>query len=93
VQANLQFDPESSSAGKLGVEWVAQDGFVSSFPTIAAEFVKERNLRPVRIAVMGPPGAGKTHYASLLAARYYLPVVRCGDAVALALGQVSGVLA
>jgi ATP-dependent protease Clp ATPase subunit len=67
---------------------VAQDGFVASFTNVSAEFVKERNLRPVRIALMGPPGAGKSHYASLLAAKYYLPIVRCGDAVALALGQV-----
>ena len=93
-QANLTFDFDSTTASKLGFEWVAQDGFVAAFAAVASQFVAERNLKPVRVAVIGPPGSGKSTYATALGTKYYLPLVRAGDAVALALGRASeGVVA
>jgi hypothetical protein len=44
-----------------------QDGFVKSFSTVHAEFVRERNLRPVRVAVLGAPATGKSQVANALA--------------------------
>lgn len=89
LQADLAFDTDSLTAAELGIEWTAQEGLVESISAVVAEFVKERRLTPIRTALLGPPGSGKSHFASLLGTKYYLPVVRTGDAVALALGHAS----
>ncbi len=61
-----------------------QSGFVESFALVRDEYVKQRKLRPVRVALVGPPGSGKSDLASLIGDAYYVPVIRAADAVALA---------
>ena len=69
---------------------VSQGGFVEGFTQVAAEFVKERNLRPVRVALIGPPGSGKSTFAAALGRAYHLPVIAAADVVALVTSHSSG---
>jgi hypothetical protein len=68
----------------------AQDGFVASIAAVRGEYIAERRLRPVRVAVVGPPASGKSSLADSLARRYFVPVVRAAEVVAAAVGT-SGV--
>ncbi len=67
----------------------AQDGFIATFPAVASQFTAARNASPVRVVVLGPPGSGKTAVSTALGQHLYLPVVRVGDAVNLALGRAA----
>ena len=68
-------------AGLENITWVSQEGFVDKLPSIQKEFISSRNLRPLRIYLHGAPGAGKTHYASRLAADYYLPHIHIKEVI------------
>lgn len=73
---NLKFDPEKSLQNSMGVPLTFENGLAGdAFEKVRMEFVKERDLRPLRVMMHGPPGAGKTHFAKKLAAHYYLPHV------------------
>lgn len=73
LQANLTFSVEESVAHTLdGVEWAHKEGFVEHAAEIAAEYVKYRDTRALRIAIIGPPATGKSSLAAELAMRYYL---------------------
>lgn len=47
LQLDLQFDTEEATVAGFDFEWTAQAGFVENAAAVAAEFVAERNLRPV----------------------------------------------
>lgn len=84
--ADMKFELEFLSG--LAMEWQCEAGPAASaegFETLRAEFVKERNLRPVRVMVAGAPGSGKSFYAERLARQLYVPHVRLADVIAQSL--------
>lgn len=81
LQVDLAFDVDDSVVGGAGIEWTAQSGFVENVATVVEEYVSERNVRPLRIAVMGPPASGKTSLSQVLAKKYYLPHVTAKGAL------------
>lgn len=50
--------------------WWCRDGLAKNLDKVAAEFCKWRNLRPIKIIAMGPPGAGAERLCNLIAVRY-----------------------
>ncbi|KEG11827.1 protein dpy-30 [Trypanosoma grayi] len=52
-------------------DWVAQSGFVNNIEKVTFEYIKAHKLEPIRIAILGPPLAGKTCLAEALAQRHY----------------------
>jgi len=82
--SNMKFDRESLHLSSADMEW-HNEKFDEGFEKVRAEFVEGRKLTPLRVSVIGPPGAGKTHYAKLLAEKYYLPHVSVGDVIKEAL--------
>jgi hypothetical protein len=54
-----------------------QSGFVESFSSVKSEYIRERNLRAVRVAVLGAPASGKSLVSTHLAQAYCLPLVSC----------------
>lgn len=81
VLADMKFESEFLSG--LTMEWVCEHGPAApeAFDALRAEFVRARNLKPVRVLVTGAPGGGKSFYASRLASQYYIPHVRLADVV------------
>ncbi len=44
-----------------------QSGLVDNIKEVVAEYIKVRDLRPMRVAVLGPPMSGKSALSELLA--------------------------
>lgn len=84
--SNMKFNRENLYITSSDMEWHVEK-FGEGFEKVRAEFVATRKLTPLRVSVIGAPGAGKTHYSKLLAAKYYLPHVQIGPLITEALAQ------
>lgn len=74
LEVNLRFGEDTFIAG-IDLPLVTPQGFVDGFAKVVAEFIKMRGLKPLRITLQGPPGAGKSFYAAKLSDIYKLPVL------------------
>jgi len=75
-QAAAADDGEGGEEGDgelIEMEWLCKSGLPKMISLVKEEFAKERNLRPVKILVMGPPCAGKSFYAEQIAEHYNIP--------------------
>jgi len=50
--------------------WWCKKGLVQNIEKVAEEFCKWRNLRPIKMVVTGPPGAGMETYCRMVADRF-----------------------
>jgi hypothetical protein len=72
---DLVFEP---SAQMLAPDfaWHCEEGLMKNIEVVAQEFCKWRNLRPIKVAFMGPPGSKMEHFASMISDHYYIPRVQ-----------------
>lgn len=58
---------EGEEAGEDGdiieMDWLCKPGLPEKIDLVKEEFAKERNLRPIKMLIVGPPCAGKSFYA------------------------------
>jgi predicted AAA+ superfamily ATPase len=59
-------------------EWHCKSGLAVNIQLVKDEFNKERNLKPIKIFITGPPASGKSYYAKQLAEHYNVPHVHVG---------------
>ena len=58
----------------IGEEWHCSEGIThTSMKLLNEEFNLFRGLFPLKVYIGGPPGAGKTHFAKLIAESYGIP--------------------
>ncbi|EFC39344.1 adenylate kinase [Naegleria gruberi] len=69
------------AVNEFSFEWVSKEGFAENFDKIKQEFEKKRNLAPLRILMIGPPGAGKSHYSAQMKRKYRLDVVNSSSVI------------
>lgn len=50
--------------------WWCRDGMIANIEKVAAEFCKWRNLRPIKMVVVGPPGCGAERLCARVAKHY-----------------------
>eukprot|EP01138_Halocafeteria_seosinensis_P015851 gb/GECG01016176.1/.p1 GENE.gb/GECG01016176.1/~~gb/GECG01016176.1/.p1 ORF type:complete len:808 (+),score=186.34 gb/GECG01016176.1/:1-2424(+) len=81
LQVNLKLDMSSAAIQSMEFEWKSKEGFVETIEEERKEFIASRDLRPLKLAVLGPPAVGKTFVADKLAERYSLDVIRARDAL------------
>ncbi|KAF4704088.1 hypothetical protein FOZ63_019995, partial [Perkinsus olseni] len=74
--------------------WWSKQGPVAAIDRLIDEFCAWRNLRPLKLVLIGPPASGKTFYAAKLAESYRLVHVTVGPVVqeALARGKVKAMV-
>ncbi len=77
-------DPEEA-AKLLKFPWHCEKGIVENIKMLNEEFNKARGLNPVKIFITGPPAAGKSMYAKMLAEYYNIPMIEVGDLVSTAI--------
>jgi adenylate kinase len=89
LASSLQFNKETLFMTSLGEPEWHSDNFKANFEKIRLEFTSKRGLAPLRVAVLGAPGSGKTFFGSKLAAEYNLPLVDVNETIkeALAAGD------
>ncbi|KAF0719337.1 Aste57867_1121 [Aphanomyces stellatus] len=73
LQLNLRFDTSGGAVEGLEVDWLYEAGLVANIESFTQDYIKCMDLRPLRVAVLGPPQVGKTHLSAALAKTYYLP--------------------
>jgi hypothetical protein len=56
-------------------------GLVDSIVNVVEEFITVRDLRPIRVAVLGGPGSGRSFWAEKIATRFYLPIISIRDLI------------
>lgn len=66
------------------LEWRSELGLVANVQSIIDEFVQARALRPIRLAICGPPGSAKSTVAKRVADLLYLPLINIRDVMARA---------
>ena len=57
----------------LEMNWHCKSGMAENIQLVKQEFAKERNLKPVKIFISGPPCSGKTFFGKQLAEHYNVP--------------------
>jgi adenylate kinase len=60
----------SAPMRKKEFAWWCREGLVANMNVVATEFCKWRNLRPIKMAIIGPPGSGGESFSKLVAERY-----------------------
>merc|ERR1740121_1481843 len=66
---DLIMEPSAPMRSK-DFDWWCKRGLVANIEKVAAEFCKWRNLRPIKMVISGPPGAGAERFCSMVAKRY-----------------------
>lgn len=57
----------------LEMNWHCKSGMAENIQLVKKEFEKERNLKPVKIFISGPPCSGKTFFGKQMAEHYNVP--------------------
>ena len=82
LNVHLVFSLEGGAVENMGFEWKSQDGIVENIESVVEDYKKSRDLRPVRVVVLGPPhGAKLGDRAAEIARKYYLPVITPSSAI------------
>lgn len=75
---------EDEEEAKLPFDWHCLAGLSANIKTLNEEYNQEKQLRPIKIFLTGPPAAGKTHYGKMLAEHYNVPLIQVAGVVAAA---------
>ncbi|KAF8821105.1 Dpy-30 motif protein [Cardiosporidium cionae] len=50
--------------------WHCKYGLIANLSVVTREFCEKRDLKPIQICILGPPGSGKTRIAEMLSSQY-----------------------
>uniref|UniRef100_A0A4W3JD38 Adenylate kinase 7a n=1 Tax=Callorhinchus milii TaxID=7868 RepID=A0A4W3JD38_CALMI len=65
----------------FNIRWEAENGLVDNMQKMIQEFKESRGLLPLKIAIVGPPGVGKTAMAEKLSKHFKLHHIKIKDVI------------
>jgi len=71
---DLIFEPSAQMLAP-DFSWHCQEGMLKNIEIVAQEFCTWRNLRPIKIACLGPPGSKVEEFCQMVSDHYYIPRV------------------
>ncbi|CAN9502021.1 unnamed protein product [Ophioblennius macclurei] len=63
----------------FSVDWLCKDGLLENLGLVLKEYLLERDLKPIRMCVLGPPAVGKSTACKTLCEYYKLPHIKLAD--------------
>jgi adenylate kinase len=84
INANLVFSLDGGSVEGMGIEWKSERGMVENIEEVVKDYKLCRDLRPMRIVVMGAPhGLNLNERCKKIASDYYVPFITVESAKTL----------
>ena len=88
----LSFEQSELIKEIFTINWTQEMGMIDSVAEVISEYRAARKLRPVRLAVLGPPQSGKTALSRQLATEYQLHVISAENLVNNTIEQLQEVV-
>ncbi|CAD8079439.1 unnamed protein product [Paramecium primaurelia] len=80
---------EEQAVDKFTFNWWCKEGIRANIAKIRQEFVDYHNLKPIRIAITGPPGIGKSTIANQISTYFSIPHITIKELIQEYLNQTS----
>ncbi|XP_014781306.1 adenylate kinase 7 [Octopus bimaculoides] len=65
----------------MKIEWICESGIVDNMSEMVKEYKESRKLLPLRICILGPPGAGKTTVTEQICTAYKLHHIKLKEVI------------
>lgn len=92
LQIGLSFEQSELIKEVFTINWKQEMGMIDNVADVIGEYRASRKLRPVRLAIAGPPQSGKTALSRQLATEYQLHVISAENLVNNTIEQLQEVV-
>lgn len=80
LMVDLRLEPVTIKE-EMKIKWLAETGLVENIEIIANEYKKSRNLLPIKVCILGPPGSGKSFYSDKLGHDYQIKTLKIKEVI------------
>ncbi|MES1902339.1 MAG: Adenylate kinase 7 [Paramarteilia canceri] len=91
LQLNIDVEPQAIKE-HLDITFSNENGMIQDIDNICSEFLKERNLGPIKVCIIGPPCSGKTTLANMLSRYYKIEILESNKLISEAKEELESII-